>query len=241
MLEILDEKLISEPRTIRGVLMDYGEFFNSENQSSMAVYIQDYGVLFLMEVDFPLLFGPELRQEPEQKADESTDPVWQQARQKVFSPNKNVPKNLPESRTETVQERVERLKSDLIKAMKHASNIRQLKPDEWVVLNVTGFDQLSSSGISGGRMGMSGRGGVYGEGGYGGYSGGGSPLGGYAGGYGGGMAGGIAGGGVGGYSDIGFSSSTVLTLRAKKSDVDAFARDKINIEHFQQKVQVFTY
>ncbi len=241
MLQILDEKLISEPRTIRGVLMDYGEFFSSENQSSKAVYIQGYGVLFLMGVDFPILFTPELQREPEQTADESADPVWQQARQKVFSPNKDAPGNLPESRTETVQERVERLKSDLIKAMKHASNIRQLGPEEWIIFNVIGFDQLSSSGISGGRMGMSGRGGVYGEGGYGGYSGGGSALGGYAGGYGGGMAGGIAGGGVGGYGDTGFSSSTVLTLRAKKSDVDAFAKDEINIEQFQQKVQVFTY
>ena len=238
MLEILDEKLISEPRTIRGVLMDYGEFFNTENQSSKAVYIQDYGVIFLMEVDFPLLFDPELRQEPEQAADESADPVWQQARQKVLSPNTNPPGNLPESGAETIQERVERLKTDLIKSMKHASNIRQLKPDEWIIFNVTGINQLSGRT---GRSGMYTRGGVYGEGGYGGYSGGASPLGGYSSSYGRGPAGDIIGGAIGGYDDINFSSSTVLTIRVKKSDVDAFAKNELDAEQFQQKAQVFTY
>ena len=243
MLQILDEKLISEPRTIRGVLMDYGEFFGSENQSSRAVYIQDYGVLFLMEVDFPLLFGPELRQEPEHTADESTDPVWQQARQKVLSPNTNATGNLPESRTETIQERVERLKTDLIQAMKHVSNIRQLKPVEWIIFNVTGINQLSGRT---GRSGMYTRGGIYGEGGYGGYSGGNSPLGGYAGGHGrmGGyisMSGGAAVGGMGGYGDMDFSSSTVLTIRAKKSDVDAFAKGELDVEQFRQKINIFVY
>ena len=64
---------------------------------------------------------------------------------------------------------------------------------------------------------------------------------------GGGMSGGMVGGmggGMGGmaaYPDDGFASATILTIRAKKSDVDAFAKGEIDFEQFQQKVEMFAY
>ena len=70
----------------------------------------------------------------------------------------------------------------------------------------------------------------------------------------GGMAGGMMGGGIGGgmyggmgamysedYSGTGSASTTVLTIRVKKSDVDDFAKDKLDFEKFQKKVDIFTY
>ena len=75
------------------------------------------------------------------------------------------------------------------------------------------------------------------------------------GGMGGGMMGGMGGGvmmgggmgmGMGGmysedYSGTGSASTTVLTIRAKKSDVDDFAKGEIDFEQFQKKVDIFTY
>jgi hypothetical protein len=43
------------------------------------------------------------------------------------------------------------------------------------------------------------------------------------------------------YGEIGPPSATVLTIRAKKSDVDAFAKGDLDFEQFQQKVEIFTY
>ena len=99
-------------------------------------------------------------------------------------------------------------------------------------------------------MGVGGMGG-YGSSGYGGGMGGGM-SGGYVGGYsysggysdsGGGMGGGMGGfgGGMGGFGGTGTSAATVLTIRAKKSDIDAFAEGEQDFELFRQKVQIFTY
>ncbi len=56
-----------------------------------------------------------------------------------------------------------------------------------------------------------------------------------------GSGGGMMGGGMGGTSGMGGSSATVLTIRAKKSDVDAFAGGQQDFEQFRRKVQIFTY
>ena len=64
-------------------------------------------------------------------------------------------------------------------------------------------------------------------------------------GYGGGMGG--HGGGMGGfggmvvYSEMALPSATVLTIRAKKSDVGDFARGELDFEQFQKTVEIFTY
>jgi len=76
------------------------------------------------------------------------------------------------------------------------------------------------------------------------------------GGYGGGMMGGMGGygGGMGGmagmgmgmgmggmYGEMDFPSTTILTIRAKKTDVSDFARDELDFDQFQEMVEIFTY
>ena len=66
---------------------------------------------------------------------------------------------------------------------------------------------------------------------------------------GGGMGGGgvMMGGGMGGmmggmeFGEMGPASTTVLTIRAKKTDVDAFAIGELDFEQFQHTVDIFTY
>jgi hypothetical protein len=67
--------------------------------------------------------------------------------------------------------------------------------------------------------------------------------GGVSGGVGGGMSmgGGMMGGGMMGGMAMGSSTSTVLTIRAKKSDVDAFAGNMMMLGDFQQKVKILMY
>ena len=51
MAEIFDERF-REPRLIEGVLRDFGDFFGRDNKQTEAIYIQGYGVIFMMEVDY---------------------------------------------------------------------------------------------------------------------------------------------------------------------------------------------
>ena len=70
---------------------------------------------------------------------------------------------------------------------------------------------------------------------------GGGMMGGTGGGFGGsGMGGGMY-GGRGGYVETDIGPVTVLTIRVKKSDVDAFAKSETDLEQFRQKVQFLMY
>lgn len=58
----------------------------------------------------------------------------------------------------------------------------------------------------------------------------------------GGSRGGFSGSGFGGSMvEMGVSSASVLTIRAKKSDIDAYAKGELILVQFEQKVQIFTY
>jgi len=48
--------------------------------------------------------------------------------------------------------------------------------------------------------------------------------------------------GMGGmYGEMDFPSTTILTIRAKKTDVSDFARDELDFDQFQEMVEIFTY
>lgn len=252
MLHIFEQKIINEPSMIRGILTDYGDIFGRDNQSSKAIYIQDYGVLFLMEVDFPLVFQSKPESEQPAQPREDVDPVWRQAREQVFSPKDDAPGMITGTGSESMQQSIEQLKIEFIRALKHASNIRNLGQDECVILNVTGQGPRSVSagtyGASGQRIQAGGRIGRGSRGLYGGRRGSETEMRRSERGtvddmYGGRMMGGYGGGMMGGYDVMttSTSSSTVLTIHASKLDIDAFAEDKINFDEFQSKVQVFVY
>jgi hypothetical protein len=255
MLYIL-EKELRKPRLIQGVFFDFGDFFARDGQALQAVYVQDYGAFFFTEVDFPLVFPAEAQEPPVETIKEQVDPIWQRAQQEVFSSQDPAAGGAFPGRQEGGPETLEVLKNDLIRLLKHASNIRNLKADDWVILTVIGAGggpieggMMVTPGVTMGTRSKSAGGGIYGTGGYGGYSGGG-PYGGFGGGYGG--AGGVAGygamggggfgyGGMAAVAGMGTASSATLTMRVKKSDVDAFAKGELDFEHFQQKVKIFTY
>jgi hypothetical protein len=242
---ILDERF-KETRRVRGVFTDFGDFFGRDNRQTEAIYLQGYGVLFSMEVNFAFSPSPKPQgQEAEQTA-ENVDSTWQRARQQMFSPGDSRISSGSDSTEEYNSQMVEELKRDLITTLKHAANIRGVQPDEWIILTVIGGGRQFGGVYGGGGFMMGGMGGMYESTPYGGASSGGMGglRGGYSSsGYGGGMGGGMGGfgGGIGGFGGAGASTATVLTIRAKKSDIDAFAKGEQDYEQFRRKVQIFTY
>ena len=137
MARIVDKKLqqaspatsatwVSEPALL-------GEFLQSgRQQTTQALYLDGYGVLFFASVDFPLVAPAPSDQEDPQAQD--VDPVWRQAQQSLFEPGR---RNAQRSaRPPYSPERVAGLETALLEALKHASNIRALGAQDSITLVV---------------------------------------------------------------------------------------------------------
>ena len=183
--------------------------FSRDSRSTGAMYIQGYGALFLTRVDFLLSPPPEAPEEKETE-EEDVDPVWEQMKQEMYEPEdvsrRRRTGERPEERYDA--EKVEELKETLIKTLKHAANIRALKPDESVVLTVIGKAGQPAASATG-RLLREDYGSRY----------------------------------IISTSRAGTVSfsPTVLTIRAKKSDIDAFAEGKLSFDQFTQKTQLLSY
>lgn len=240
MAEILDERF-REPRLIEGVLRDFGDYFGRDNQQTEAICIQGYGLIFMMEVNYQFSSLSQPDGQVETQANSNTDQTWEQARQRLLSRGAGT----QASAGEYEKQMVEILKTELIRTLKYASNIRNIKPDDWVILSVSGVNRQSMPLMGAGSFNSYSAGGEYG---------GGMMVGGY--GYGGGSFSSYRGTTVSGGFGYGTSGSmngtqrntgtvsptvSVMTIRVKKSDVDEFANDKIDLENFRQKVQILLY
>jgi hypothetical protein len=241
MLQILREKL-SEPRLIRGELIDYGDFFGDADRAGEVFYLQGHAVVFVLRVDFPL--APSAApQASEGEADKGTaDPVWQRARQKLQNP---ALRGGPAGQTSGAT--FERIKETLLQSLKHAANLRNIGSNEWVILTVIsqrepgGAPAPASAGGS-----FSHRGGTWFEGSS--YSTSSATF---------GPSGGTthadsntrssgSNAGPGRVSRVPSGAAptgptTVLTIQAKKGDIDAFAKGDLSVEQFQQQAKTFTY
>jgi len=189
-------------------------FFMRGQQTIQSIYLQGYGALFLMKVDFPLSPPPKV-QEQEQEQEKQTpeadvDPVWEQMKREMYEPEEvSRRRRGTESPAEKYDaEKVENLKTTLIKALKHAANISALKPDESAILSITGGGEFASpASIVTTRRRDDTRGdGTIIE--------------------------------TTASSD---SSPTVLVIRVRKSDIDAFANGDLDVDQFKQKTQILTY
>ena len=102
-----------------------------------AIYIAGDGVVFSLQVDFPLLAPPETA-EPNQTADR-TDRVWAAAQRELLNPQAaahvrtGVSQGMPYR-----PEAVENFRSTLMALLKYATNIRDLEPMSWLTILVQG-------------------------------------------------------------------------------------------------------
>jgi hypothetical protein len=180
-------------------------------RASQAIYLEGFGSLFLIGVDFPLSAPPKVQQD---RPEEGVDTVWRDTKIALYNPDEAVRRRVKvQPQKEYDAEKVQELQKTIIKTLKHAANIRGLKTDEWVTVVVrssapaviiTSTIVTRSSGEN-------------------------SPA----------------------ASDVRTSSALpatevpgqamFLTIRAKKSDVDSFAKDQLNYDQFSQRVSVLTY
>jgi hypothetical protein len=244
MLQILREKL-SEPRMIRGAFVNFGDFFGDRDRALEAFYLQGCAAVFVLEMDSPFTFAPA---PPGAGAagKEAVDPVWQRARERLASPQNPAlrdPRGLP---GETEKMDFQQFHEDLLKTLRHAANLRNVEPNESIILTII------AHGESGAWPAPAGAGGAYGGGALSfegsSYSGAGSSFG-----PGGGStyadsrtrsSGSMAGRGRPAAIPPGpapAASGTVLTIQAKKADIDTFAKGGLSFEQFQQRVKTFTY
>src|SRR5438132_1149498 len=223
MSRILDKTLaqkLDEDRQNR--FMGINVLFGPGSSPIRSIYLEGYGALFLLNVNFPLLPPPE---KPEQTKDKSeTDSTWEEARREIYGQHdawSQVGKAFKFSMAggpeqEYDEKKVEDLQEGLLEALKNATNIRNLKSDETITVCVfggasaapgkakaAGKTKLSRVTVSADDEGNQ----VLLE-----------PR-----------------------EDGTPAHGTIMTIRVKKSDADAFAKGKLNLDEFRKQASITTY
>jgi len=176
-----------------------------------AMYLQEYGAVFVVRVKFPLLAS--VTGEKSETAG-SADSVWERTKREIHG--------LPGSAGPAGQKpqydaaKMETLQMTVLRTLKHATNIRHLAPDESVVVAVVGGESPGSTGRThavptpAGELPTGGRG--------------------YPGSF-------LARPAI----LLHPSPATVLTIHVRKSDIDAFARDEITFDKFCRQATIYAY
>lgn len=141
MSHMFDRVLKKPISKIGGVFTVMDDFFGRDSQVTQVIHAAGYGTMFFMEVDFALVGpppDPEAKEPNEPK--EQVDTAWEQAERELSAPlgvtNYNNLEASSEQRYDA--EKVELLKRSLVETLKHATNIQALKPNESVILRVNG-------------------------------------------------------------------------------------------------------
>lgn len=242
MTHILDKTLAEKfPDDQSGhVAMGISVSFVPGGAPMRSLYLDGYGALLFVRVNFPLL--EPLLEKNVKKEKAPVDSNWEEAREEVYGqPASRTTDSFPEYDAA----KVSALKGALLDALKDASNIRNVKPDESITVYVMGAPAeapkhkralASAGGVGGGGFGGGAFGGSFG-------------------------ASGGGGGSQSADSDDGqarldydralfFSAAgqeesagdkTTLTIRVKKADCDAFAKGKMTADEFRSKAVIKTY
>jgi len=187
------------------------------------VFLEGYGAMFLTEVDYPLTPGPDKSAQPEQREVEKS--IWEETKRELGftrkpKPTAKVvwqgeadidfiyhPDGTYSSSSRLIRydaKRVEQLQKTLLETLKHATNIRSLKPEDSVAVVVQGASMAGLVVVdtaSPGALVYPSSGAVFDKSG----------------------------------------GCTMLTIRVKKSDVDAFARGELPFDEWQKRATIVAY
>src|SRR5437899_1586760 len=137
MSRILDKTVAKKLDDDRGNrFMGINVLFAPGSGSIRNLYLEGYGALFLLNVNFPLLPPPEKAEPTKEKSE--TDSTWEEAKQELYGQSDawaQVGKAFkfgmsPGPQQEYDKDKVDDLKESLLEALKNATNIRNLKADE---------------------------------------------------------------------------------------------------------------
>jgi hypothetical protein len=174
-------------------------------------------------MDFPLSAPPQVEEEKPAEKEAESDPVWAQMRREMYEPPEAARGSRKEPEQKYDAEKVENLKTTLIKALKHAANIRSLKSDESMILTVTGSGESAGAHVAASHSRAASHSST-------------NQV----------VVENKSGDGTATARVVSSSSSdqttyfspTALVIRAKKSDIDEFAKGTLDADQFRQRVQV---
>ena len=116
---------------------DLATVLGVESQNTQGIYLEGFGAIFLIKVNFPLSAPPETDAE-QREPKEVIDSAWEQAKQDLYQSGETTRTVETLSPDKYDMYKVDYLKEKLITALKYAANIRKLEPDDTVVVTVKG-------------------------------------------------------------------------------------------------------
>lgn len=125
------------------------QWFGQEPGQTQGLYLDGYGAVFFVGVDFPLVAPPQ--QNEQAKAQESGDRVWSQSGDRVWSQTVDELRGRPavDPTGQAVPaydpQKVDSLKANLIKTLRHAANLR-LGPQDQVTVVVGARNEGAQAG-----------------------------------------------------------------------------------------------
>jgi hypothetical protein len=150
MSHIFDKAIIEKvgggnrERTAMGINV----YFGPNADTIRNLYLDGYGALFTLKVNFPLLAPPKVNEEQKEKPAAASE--WDEAKRELYSREEGSgmmrtvpPRTLrypgsSEAVEEFSEQKVTQLKDALLESLKSATNIRSLKPDDSITLCVFG-------------------------------------------------------------------------------------------------------
>lgn len=221
MAHLLEKTLIHELGQPASSAMGISVLARGNSRVTQSLYLEGYGVVFQIGVSFPLVPTTTPPQEAERPVAKASP--WEEAHREIFGPRERADAWLgspPFSRRQPQYQpdRVETLKRDLLEALKNAANIRNLKPDEFIAIMVTG-PETQAAWRPGRRLGGEARGAMPED-----RSGGDAPL------------GNIPPAGPAAWPAT--PHQAVLSIRVRRADVESLAQGKLSAEEFRRKAAI---
>lgn len=197
--------------------------FSGERRSVRASYLEGFGALFMVKVNFPVFGAPKTAQRPaENSAATKAESEWEQAKRELaggFSENSILGEiNMVASTPQFDEAVVGSLTGAIVQTLKNGGNIRGIRPEESIAVTIFGSPSGADAPI---RFGVfnSAPPSAEGEAGFSGVL---NVL-------------------AHDYNAATAPRCTVLTLRVKRADVDALNNGEISTEQFQSRVTNHAY
>ncbi len=142
----IGDERIKGPRPREGLITEFGKKFGRDSIVKQAAYVEKYGAMFMIETNVPMAplpqtlekmhgKGPDGRKEPAERVYSA----WERTRLEMFPSGRSDAQLAIKSSGGGPEVQFAALIRKLIKSLRHATNIRSLKADEWVILTVTGI------------------------------------------------------------------------------------------------------
>jgi hypothetical protein len=106
------------------------------NRSVRTMYLDDYGAIFTLNVRLPL--RNEVKSEEQDTKEPALNEEWEETRNELFGQKRKSKRSVIAQGPAYDAGDVEQFKTELIDAVRNAANIRNMKPNDWVVVAVSG-------------------------------------------------------------------------------------------------------